>query len=133
MPLKVELKPGERFILGQSVITNHDQRTRLYIEGSEPILREKDILRPCDADTPCKRIYLTVQMMYLGDEPKRHHEAFFKLVGELVAAVPSMRPYVDRMNNHILTGSLYKALKEAKAMIAYEGDLLKHATRSAGV
>ena len=37
MALKVELKPGERFILGDSVITNDDQRTRLFIEGDTPI------------------------------------------------------------------------------------------------
>ena len=58
MALKVELKPGERFILGDSVITNDKQRTRLFVEGKAPILREKDILRPEDADTPCKKIYL---------------------------------------------------------------------------
>ncbi|MFZ2468782.1 MAG: flagellar biosynthesis repressor FlbT, partial [Parvibaculum sedimenti] len=37
MALKVELKPGERFILGDSVITNDDQRTRLFVEGDAPI------------------------------------------------------------------------------------------------
>jgi flagellar protein FlbT len=44
MGLKVELKPGERIIIGDYVITNDDQRTRLVIEGEAPILREKDIL-----------------------------------------------------------------------------------------
>ena len=34
MGLKVELKPGERFILGECLITNGDQRTRLLIEGA---------------------------------------------------------------------------------------------------
>ena len=46
MALKVELKPGERIILGECVVTNGDQRTRLLIEGDAPILREKDILTP---------------------------------------------------------------------------------------
>ncbi len=41
MALKVELKPGEKFILGDSVIVNDDQRTRLTIEGEAPILRER--------------------------------------------------------------------------------------------
>ena len=31
MALKVELKPGERIIIGECVITNADQRTRLVI------------------------------------------------------------------------------------------------------
>ena len=61
MGLKVELKPGERFILGECLVTNGDQRTRLLIEGQAPILREKDIMTPAQADTPAKRIYLCVQ------------------------------------------------------------------------
>ena len=67
MSLKVELKPGERLIVGNCVITNSDQRTRLFIEGKSPILREKDILSPATADSPAKRIYLAVQLMYLDD------------------------------------------------------------------
>ena len=42
MGLKVELKAGERFILGDCLVTNGDQRTRLLIEGNTPILREKE-------------------------------------------------------------------------------------------
>ena len=34
MALKLELKPGERVILGDCVITNDDQRTRLTIDGT---------------------------------------------------------------------------------------------------
>jgi flagellar protein FlbT len=133
MALKVELKPGERFILGESVITNDKQRTRLYIEGNAPILREKDIIRPEEADTPCRKIYLVVQMMYLAHSPRDHHELYFKLVSDLMAAAPSMATHLDLINNHILTDSYYKALKEAKAMIAYEGTLLNNATCSASV
>ena len=55
MALKVELKPNERILIGESVITNCDQRSWLVIEGSSPILREKDILTAPRADTPAKR------------------------------------------------------------------------------
>ena len=70
MALKVELKPGERIILGECVVTNADQRTRLVIEGSVPILREKDIMTAERANTPAKRIYLAVQLMYTAREPR---------------------------------------------------------------
>ena len=33
MALKVELKPGERILIGESVITNGDQRTRFLVDG----------------------------------------------------------------------------------------------------
>ena len=45
MGLKVELKPGERLILGECIVTNGDQRTRLLIDGQVPILREKEIMQ----------------------------------------------------------------------------------------
>ena len=120
MGLKIELKPGERIIIGDSVITNDDRRTRLEIEGVAPILREKDILTPQSADTPCKKIYLAIQLMYLARDPTQHDEAYFKLVNNVVKAAPSTRPYLDRINNHISTGSFYKALKEAHLLIHYE-------------
>jgi flagellar biosynthesis regulator FlbT len=45
MTLKVELKPGERIIVGTAVIRNGETRARFEIEGEAPILREKDIRR----------------------------------------------------------------------------------------
>jgi flagellar protein FlbT len=124
MALKVELKPGERFILGDSIITNDDQRTRLFIEGDAPILREKDILRLDDADTPCKKIYLMLQMMYLSPDPVQHHDLYFSLVNEVLEAAPSTRSMIENINNKILTGELYKALKETRKLIEYERELL---------
>lgn len=127
MGLKVELKPGERIIIGESIITNDDQRTRLMIDGNAPILREKDILTPETANTPCKKIYLAVQLMYLARNPREHHDLYFSLVKDVVAAAPSTLPYLDRMNNEILTGAFYKALKEAQHLLRYEEELLSHA------
>jgi len=126
MGLKIELKPGERIIVGNSVITNDDRRTRLLIEGDAPILREKDILTPQTADTPCKRIYLAIQFMYLAQDPKQHHEVYFELVNNVVKTAPSTRPYLDRINNQILAGSFYKALKEAHLLVYYEQQLVSH-------
>ena len=129
MGLKVELKPGERLILGDCIITNGDQRTRLLIDGEAPILREKDIMTPEQADTPAKRIYLAVQLMYTSRDPRAHHETYFTLMRELVQAAPSAWPHVEAISNHILAGEMYKALKGAKTLIAYEKELLDHATR----
>ena len=133
MGLKVELKPGERLILGECLVTNGDQRTRLHIEGQAPILREKDIMVPAQADTPAKRIYLAVQLMYTSRDPRNHHEAYFTLMRELVQAAPSAWPQISAISNHIMADEMYTALKSAKALIAYEKELLDHATRGTGV
>jgi flagellar protein FlbT len=133
MGLKVELKPGERFILGDCLVTNGDQRTRLLIEGQAAILREKDIMTPVRADTPAKRLYLVVQLMYTSRDPAAHHETYFTLMRELLQAVPSTWPHIEAVSNHIMAGEMYKALKSAKSLIAYEKDLLDHATRNGRV
>jgi flagellar biosynthesis repressor protein FlbT len=127
MALRIELKPGERMLVGESVLINGDQRATFLVEGIAPILREKDILTPEQADTPAKRIYLAVQLMYTSRDPRAHHELYFALVRDIVQAAPSTFPYVETINNRILTGDMYKALKEAKNLIHYEAEILQNA------
>jgi flagellar protein FlbT len=127
MSLKVELKPGERLIVGNCVITNSDQRTRLFIDGKAPILREKDILTSETANSPARRIYFAVQLMYIHENVEKLTQDYFKLVNDIITAAPSTIRIVDEINNEILTGSLYKALKAAKKLIQYEQELLANA------
>ena len=129
MALKVELKPRERIIIGDCVLTNDDQRTRLLIDGHAPILREKDIMTTRLATTPAKRIYLAIQLMYTSRDPSVHHDVYFALVRDIIKAAPSVWPLVESINNLILTGDMYKALKQAKKLVTYEEELVNHAKR----
>lgn len=133
MALKVELKPGEKVVIGECVITNGDQRARFLIDGSSPILREKDIMTTGRADTPAKRIYLAVQYMYTSRNPTEFHDEYFALIRDMMQAAPSAWPLIESINNLILTGEMYKALKQAAKLMAYEKDLLDNAKRVAGV
>jgi flagellar protein FlbT len=126
MALKVELKPGEKLLVGNCIITNSDQRTRLFIDGNAPILREKDILTAETANTPAKRIYLAVQLMYIEDDITKAQDAYFALVNDFLGAVPSAGEIVKQINNEILTGQLYKALKASQRLIEYEQDLISN-------
>jgi flagellar protein FlbT len=117
MSLKVELKPGEKIIIGESLITNDSQRTRLFIEGSAPILREKDILTPATANTPARRIYLIVQLMYLARNVEKLKDEYFSSINEFILASPSSIGYITDISKNILSGNLYRALKEAKLLI----------------
>ena len=130
MALKVDLKAGERLIIGDCLITNTDQRTQLLIDGKSPILRGKDILTPETADTPAKRIYFIGPVDVPLERCQRdHHDTYFQLVRDVAKAAPSTWPYIEEINNHILTGELYKALKQAKKLIVYEQELLENASR----
>ena len=121
MPLKIELKPNERMILGECVVTNAAKRARLVIEGAVPILRERDIMTARQANSPAKRIYLAVQRMYTSKKRSQDDYALYlRLTGEMLQAAPGAQPFIDAINNRILTGELYKALKETRKLIAYE-------------
>lgn len=127
MALVIDLKPGERLLVGDAIITNDAQRTRLTIEGDAPILREKDIVRPADADTPCKQLYVLIQLMYVGRDPRRLQGDYFALAGAIQDAAPSTTPTILAINEYIIGGLYFKALKEAKRLIKYEEELTANA------
>ena len=126
MALIIDLKPGERVIIGGAVVTADTQRTRLQIEGDVAILREKDILRPDDADTPCKKLYLAAQLMYLDGNPATLHQTYFALAREIQNAAPSTASLIFEINRNIIAGSYYKALKQAKRLVQYEAELMSN-------
>jgi flagellar protein FlbT len=133
MTLKVELKPGERIVIGRSVVTNGTSRTSLLIDGQDPVLRERDILQESEADTPAKRIAYAVQMMYLAGSAEALLPIYTELTRGALKAAPSMAPLVDSMTNCVLTGQLYKAYREARKLIAHEARIFEHAERGASL
>jgi len=124
MALVIDLKPHERIIIGNSLIKNDNQKARLHIQGDAPILREKDIMRENEADTPCKKVYLAVQLMYLAADPKALHDTYFALLKEVQQAAPSCSLFFLKINDHIMNNQYYKALKECKHLIEHETELL---------
>jgi len=124
MPLRVELKPFERIIIGETVIINSGTRTSFLIDGEAPILREKDTVTAETANTPVKRLYFCVQMMYLKNDVPRYRASYLGFVKELREAVPGSRDLIEAVNNHISGGALYKALKEIRKLMKREEEPL---------
>jgi flagellar protein FlbT len=112
------------------VLFRSSQRTRLFIEGSAPILREKDILTPAMANTPARRIYLIVQLMYLARNVEKLKDEYFSSINEFILASPSSIGYITDISKNILSGNLYRALKEAKLLIEHERRLIDHVSAS---
>ena len=126
MALKITLKPKERMILGGTVVVNGSSTSSdLIIEYKVPILRQKDILSEKDANSPSKRIYFAIQLMYIDEENRNTHQnIYLKLAKELVQAAPSTTGLIDKISEYILSDKYYPALKLAKKLIAYEEEAL---------
>ncbi|MCK5284380.1 MAG: flagellar biosynthesis repressor FlbT [Alphaproteobacteria bacterium] len=127
MPLVIDLKPGEKILIGETVITNDSQRTRLHIAGSSPILREKDVLQEEYMDTPCQKACFLIQCMYLSKNPGDYHEKYFEMVKEIQEASPSSTIFFIQIHEQIINGSYYKALKLGKQLVNHERELIDNA------
>ena len=128
MALVIDLKPGEKILIGTAVITNDSTRTRLHIAGDAPIMREKDVLQEEDANTPCRKIYFLIQCMYLARNPREYYKTYFDMIRDIQEASPSCAIFFMQINDHIITGHYYKAMKVARELIEHERELLDSAT-----
>jgi flagellar protein FlbT len=127
MALRLTLKPNERVIIDGAAIRNGENRTELLIENEVPVLRETDILSPGAVRTPCERIYLALQLMYVDPVRAAEHRVRFQsLVGDVLKAAPSLGPLAYDVVNLVGAGRLYQALKSAQALLEREKELMSH-------
>jgi flagellar biosynthesis repressor protein FlbT len=131
MPLKLDLRPHEKLFLGGAVLVNGDSRCQLAVLNDVPVLREKDILKEEDADTPCKKIYLAVQLMYM-DTPNlaRYHQYYWEQVRAVIEVAPSTADLLSKVSNDVLEAHYYQALKAARELVRYEQELVSNARKS---
>jgi flagellar biosynthesis repressor protein FlbT len=127
MALKINLKPHERLIIGGAIIANGGVRSTILVENTVPVLREKDIMRPQAADSPCKRIYLAVQLMYVDEQNlPGHHKRYRELMMDVAEAAPGRKKQLTEINELIEQKKYYLALKITKKLIEYEQEVLKN-------
>ncbi|MBF0530931.1 MAG: flagellar biosynthesis repressor FlbT, partial [Deltaproteobacteria bacterium] len=120
MPLKITLKPQEKIIIAGAVLRNTKSTAQLIVENNVPILREKEILREAEADSPARRIYFVIQLMYIDRENiAEYHAMYWDLVRNFLQAVPSSLKSINAISDCILGDQHYKALRLAKKLIEY--------------
>ena len=126
MALKITLKPHEKMILSGTVIANGSNTgCQLIVENKVPVLREKDILSENEADTPCRNLYFIIQLMYVDAENLAiHQKNYWGLVNDIVKAAPSTVGLIDQINEEIVSGRFYQALKLAQNLIEYEQEAI---------
>jgi flagellar protein FlbT len=129
MPLKLSLKPGEKFVLNGAVLTNGDKRASLVIQNKAALLREKDIMQREDANTPARRIYFPIMMMYLeaADEEEFYNEFALRMT-EFMGAVRDRTVLMAcvEISHQVMSGAYYKALVLCKKLFEFERERLSY-------
>ena len=125
MPLKLSLKPGERFVLNGAVLQNGDRRGVLVLQNKASVLREKDILQAEEATSPARRVYFPVMMMYLdAEDPAKYYAEFGARLAEFVgaAASPEAMTHCLDASRNVASGEYYKALMSCRRLIEFEDE-----------
>ncbi len=127
MSLKLRLKPEEKVLVGKAVIKNGPRTSEFVVENNVPILRQKDILTEDEADSPSRRVYFVIQLMYIDTEKLvEYHGKYWELVSDILDAAPSTKPYIEKISEQILACEYYQALKFTRKLMSYEEELLTH-------
>ena len=133
MPLKLSLKPGEKFVLNGAVLTNGDKRANLVIQNKACVLREKDIMQPDEATTPARRIYLPIMMMYLDPEAgEKYYDDFALRMTEFMGAIRNRDALAAcvEIGREVMSGAYYKALMLCRKLFEFERERLNYDPQS---
>ena len=127
MPLKLSLKPGEKFVLNGAVLQNGDRRASLILQNKASVLREKDILQEDEVTSPARHVYFPVMMMYLDEAgAQKYYEEFATRLAEFMGVIQNPTVLMDCLNisKHVMAKEFYKALMLSRKLIEYEDERL---------
>lgn len=128
MPLKIQLRPEERIIINGAVIeAAPDGRTEIAIMNKAAIMRQKHIMPEKEANTPAKRLYFCLQMLYIDPENekeyRKHFDKFHKDLDETVTLAP-LKKSLEIIRNCVEDKKYYDAMKACRELINVETELL---------
>ena len=129
MPLKIQLKPKERIIINGAVIEgNPDGRTEIIVLNNASVMRQKHIMQEDDANTPAKRLYFALQMLYIDsdnhDQYKKLYEGFHGDL-ERTVSLPVLKESLKLIKAAVENGQFYEAMKICRDLMTAEDELLK--------
>ena len=128
MPLKIQLKPRERIIINGAVIEgNPDGRTEIIVLNNASVMRQKHIMQEEEANTPSKRLYFALQMLYIDPENEAQYKTLyegFRSDLERVVSLPVLKESMVLIKDAVNAGRYYDAMKICRDLMAAEEQLL---------
>jgi flagellar protein FlbT len=129
MPLKIQLKPKERIIINGAVVEgNPDGRTEIIILNNASVMRQKHIMQEEEANTPSKRLYFTLQMLYIDhDNHDKYKPLYQNFHGDLerTVSLPVLKQSLELIKEAVGEGRYYDAMKICRDLISAEEEILK--------
>lgn len=127
MPLKVNLRAGERIIINGALISVENS-IGLTIHNKVNLMLERQLIRPDDATTPARRIYFAIQNAYVaeGEEQARWIEQAHRYISDYGQATtsPQVRNRIDEIRSCMDQGNFYPALRLTRELFPHDDRML---------
>ena len=128
MPLKINVKSGEKFVVNGAVMVAGSKGASLVLQNEATILLGKDVMQESEATTPSRRIYFSILVMYLDQENvNKYRDTFMSYVEDFMDATTfsEVRRTLLHIVEDVNSKNYYRAMKTCKALMAYEDEMLR--------
>ena len=127
MALKLELKPGEKFVVNGAVVTAGRSGASLVLHNKAVLLRGRDVMQEDEANTPARRLYFAIMLMYIDPtDRERYRKRFNGFWGDFMSAttVRAAQDLLRKILETVEAQDYYRAMKLCRQLIDYEASVL---------
>ena len=117
MALRFDLRPFEKLLIGETILTNADTKATFIIEGDAPVLRGKDEINAHSVVKPLEKLYLCIQNIFLSRNSAAHQAELPLLQMTAKAEHPECESSLDSAKSFVAKKEYYKALRTLKPMV----------------
>lgn len=111
--LKLAIKPGEKIYIGRStLLIRADTTVTVYIDGDQPVLKDREAIDPDMAEMPLQKLHLLLQEIYLHGQSIQHMAYYPGLAREVEAQSDAAAGLVRRIEEWLADDNCFMAIRE---------------------
>lgn len=126
MPLKIRIKPEEKFYAGGAVLKNVGKHPAdMLILSDSPVLRDDYLMNIEDRSaSDAAEVYFLLQILYLFKGKGQPLDGLvIQTIRNFAKLYPNLQDHVDRIIQHLEAGEAFKALRLGHEILAMQGKL----------
>lgn len=110
--LKLAIKPGEKIYIGRStLLIRADTTVTVYIDGDQPVLKDREAIDPKTAVTPVDQLHALLQEMYLHGQATQHMVRYRELTQKVAVQSTECANLVKTIERWLIEDNHYMAIR----------------------
>lgn len=123
MPLKIRVRPEEKFYAGGAVLKNVGKHSAdLLILSDSPVLRDDYLMNTDDrSKSDAAEVYFLLQILYLFKGKGQPLDGLvIQTIRSFAAIYPNLQQQIDSIIHHLEAGEAFKALRLGHEILALQ-------------